>query len=162
MGLNAYLYAADENNKYEGSCDINPHEGSIEIWGWDHKVDSPRDAASGLPTGKRRHHPFTVIKPVDKATPVMMQGLVDNVNVTEWKLRIYRPSKTGAEEEYYNIELFDANICSIHQEMLNNKYPENMQHPFRERVAFTYGKVIWTWMIDGNKTAEDSWRVQRG
>ena len=29
-------------------------------------VESPRDAASGLPTGKRQHKPVTVTKPIDK------------------------------------------------------------------------------------------------
>ncbi len=29
-----------------------------------------KDAASGLPTGKRQHKPVSVTKPVDKATPV--------------------------------------------------------------------------------------------
>jgi hypothetical protein len=29
-------------------------------------IVSPRDAASGLPTGKRQHKPFTITMPVDK------------------------------------------------------------------------------------------------
>ena len=33
-----------------------------------------RDAASGLPTGKRQHKPFTITKPVDKATPQLAKG----------------------------------------------------------------------------------------
>ena len=31
-----------------------------------------RDAASGLPTGKRMHKPFVFTKTIDKATPVLM------------------------------------------------------------------------------------------
>jgi hypothetical protein len=34
-------------------------------------INQPRDAASGKPTGKRQHKPFTVTKPVDKASPLM-------------------------------------------------------------------------------------------
>ena len=37
-------------------------------------VTSPRDAASGLPTGKRQHKPFVITKSVDKASPVLMQA----------------------------------------------------------------------------------------
>jgi len=36
-----------------------------------------RDAASGLPTGKRQHKPLTVTKEIDKATPMLMQGSVN-------------------------------------------------------------------------------------
>ena len=36
-------------------------------------VISPRDAASGLPTGKRQHKPFTITKEVDKGTPAVVE-----------------------------------------------------------------------------------------
>lgn len=35
-------------------------------------IISPRDAASGLPTGKRQHKPITITKEWDKATPKLM------------------------------------------------------------------------------------------
>ena len=34
---------------------------------------SPRDPASGLPTGKRMHKPFVITKELDKATPLLYQ-----------------------------------------------------------------------------------------
>ena len=34
----------------------------------------PRDAASGLPTGKRQHKPISITKPVDKATPMLARS----------------------------------------------------------------------------------------
>ena len=34
-------------------------------------VISPRDAASGLPTGKRMHKPFVITKELDKASPML-------------------------------------------------------------------------------------------
>jgi len=40
--------------------------------------------------------------------------------------------------------------------MLNNKYPENMQHKESEHISFTYHKIEWTWN-DGGITAEDDW-----
>ena len=33
-----------------------------EVYGWSHEVKSPRDAASGLPTGKRQHKPVNLVK----------------------------------------------------------------------------------------------------
>ena len=32
-------------------------------------IVSPRDPASGLPTGKRNLHDITITKPIDKASP---------------------------------------------------------------------------------------------
>ena len=35
-------------------------------------VVAERDAASGLPTGKRMHKPFVITKTMDTASPVLM------------------------------------------------------------------------------------------
>ena len=35
---------------------------------------APRDAASGLATGRRMHKPFTITKEVDKASPLLMKA----------------------------------------------------------------------------------------
>jgi hypothetical protein len=35
---------------------------------------SPRDPASGVPTGKRQHKPITITKTVDKASPALMKA----------------------------------------------------------------------------------------
>ena len=159
MALNAYLTLTGETQgKIDGSCTQAGREFAIEVYGWTHEVDSPRDAASGLPTGKRQHKPITVTKEIDKSTPLLMNVLVNNENITEWRMEFWRPSATGQEEQYYTIELVDANIAGIRSEQLNNKYPENMHHEIYEQVSFTYQKIIWTWR-DGGITAEDDWET---
>lgn len=37
-------------------------------------IVSPRDAASGLPTGKRQHKPFVFVKEYDKSSPVLAKS----------------------------------------------------------------------------------------
>ncbi|MBV5313463.1 MAG: hypothetical protein JZU47_09215 [Prolixibacteraceae bacterium] len=37
-------------------------------------IVSPRDAASGLPTGKRMHKPYVITKEYDKSSPVLAKG----------------------------------------------------------------------------------------
>lgn len=37
-------------------------------------VVSPRDAASGLPTGKRQHKPIRIVKEIDKSSPLLMKS----------------------------------------------------------------------------------------
>lgn len=157
MALNAYLKLTGESTgEVKGSNMQVGREDSMEIYGWNHEVVSPRDAASGLPTGKRQHKPLTVVKPVDKASPLLMSILANNENITSWELRCWRPSTSGKEEQYYTILLENANIAGIRVEQLNNKYPENMKHELREYVSFTYQKIIWTFE-DGGIMAEDDW-----
>lgn len=48
----------------DGTCSITFEQGIV----------SPRDAASGLPTGKRQHKPFVITKELDKSSPVLAKG----------------------------------------------------------------------------------------
>lgn len=159
MALNAYLSLTGETQgAVEGSSTQAGREGKMEIHAVYHEVISPRDAASGLPTGKRQHSPLTVVKAIDKASPLLFTILTDNENITDLRLDFWRPSRTGNEVQYYTIELNNASIAGIRREMLNNKYPENMKHQTYERVSFTYQKIIETWQ-DGEITAEDDWET---
>ncbi|WP_339137021.1 MAG: Hcp family type VI secretion system effector [Candidatus Electrothrix sp. GW3-4] len=159
MALNAYLTLKGETQgDIKGSVTQAGREDSIMVIATDHEINSPRDAASGLPTGKRQHGPFTICKEIDKATPLLYSALVNNENITEFKIEFWRPSASGKEEQFFTIELVNASISKIHHEMLNNKYPENMQHREREHVSFCYQKITWTWM-DGGITADDDWEA---
>ncbi|MBI3073085.1 MAG: type VI secretion system tube protein Hcp [Deltaproteobacteria bacterium] len=77
-----------------------------EVTDTNHNISAPRDSASGRPTGKRMHKPITITKSVDKAMPILVYTLTDNENVKTWKLECWRPS---AEEQYYSIEMVNAN-----------------------------------------------------
>lgn len=159
MALNAYMrLTGDTQGEIKGSVTQRGREDSIMVIGYNHEVVSPRDAASGLPTGKRQHKALTITKELDKSTPLLYNVLVNNENISTWELRFWQPSRTGQEVQHYTIELVNANVAGIRSEMLNNKYPENMQHKEREHVSFTYQKIIWTWE-DGGITAEDDWET---
>jgi type VI secretion system secreted protein Hcp len=161
MALNAYLKLVGETQgDITGSVTQKGREDSIMVIGTSHEVLSPRDAASGLPTGKRQHKPFVITKEIDKASPLLYNVLCNNENITEWKLEYWQPSKTGQEQQHYTIELLNASISEIRHEMLNNKYPENMQHKEREHIAFCYQKITWTWM-EGGISAEDDWEAPK-
>ena len=159
MALNAYMRVTGETQgEIRGSVTQAGREDSIMVLAVDHEVVSPRDEASGLPTGKRQHKPLTITKEIDKTTPLLMNALVNNENITDMEIRFWAPSNTGQEFQYYTIELLNASIAGIRFEMLNNKYPENMQHKECEYVTFCYEKIIWTYE-DGGNTAEDDWET---
>ena len=159
MALNAYLRLKGEaQGEIKGSVTQKGRENSIMVIATSHEVQSPRDAASGLPTGKRQHMPFTITKEIDKSSPLLYNILCNNENIKEWKLEFWQPSASGKEQQHYTIQLFNASIASIRHEMLNNKYPENMQHKEREHISFCYQKITWTW-VDGGISAEDDWEA---
>jgi type VI secretion system secreted protein Hcp len=157
MALNAYLkLKGQKQGDINGSVTQKGRENKIMVIAVSHEIMSPRDPASGLPTGKRMHKPFVVTKELDKASPLLYNVLVNNENITEWELQFWQPSATGAEKQHYTVKLVNANIASIHFRMLNNKNPDLMRYAEYEELAFTYQKIEWTWM-DGGITAMDDW-----
>jgi type VI secretion system secreted protein Hcp len=157
MALNAYLrLKGATSGDIKGSVTQKGREDTIMVIAVRHEILSPRDAASGLPTGKRMHKPFVITKELDKSSPLIYNLLVNNENITEWKLEFWHPSAAGKEQQHYTVKLTNANIASINFYMANNKNPELMRYSEYEEVAFTYQKIEWTWM-DGGITALDDW-----
>ena len=157
MALNAYLkIKGQKTGEIKGSVTQKGREGKIMVIAVSHEITSPRDAASGLPTGKRMHKPFVITKELDKSSPLLYNVLTNNENVTEWDLQFWQPSATGSEKQHYTVKLTNANIASINFRMANNKHPDLMKFAEYEEVAFTYQKIEWTW-VDGGITAMDDW-----
>jgi type VI secretion system secreted protein Hcp len=159
VALNAYLrLKGATQGEIKGSVTQAGREGSIMVIAFEHEVISPRDPATGLPTGRRQHTAITITKEIDRSTPLLMNALIQNENITAWELRFWQPSATGQEVQFYTIQLANASIASIRQEMLNNRYPENMHHKEREHVSFCYQKITWT-IEEGGVSAEDDWET---
>ncbi|MBK8253332.1 MAG: type VI secretion system tube protein Hcp [Polyangiaceae bacterium] len=164
MALNAYLkLKGQKQGEIKGSVTQKGREGKIMVIAVSHEVVSPRDAASGLPTGKRMHKPFVITKELDKSSPLLYTVLVNNENIPEWELQFWTPQiaasqGVGTEKQHYTVKLVNANVANISFRMLNNKNPELMRYAEYEEVAFTYQKIIWTWM-DGGITSEDDWET---
>ncbi len=160
MALNAYLkLKGQKQGEIKGSVTQKGREGKIMVIAASHEVVSPRDLASGLPTGKRMHKPFTITKEIDKSSPLLYNALVNNENITEWELQFWTSgmnSRTGAgsEKQHYTVKLTNANISDISFHMLNNKNPELTRYAEYEEISFTYQKISWTW-VDGGIVAED-------
>jgi type VI secretion system secreted protein Hcp len=162
MALTAYLkLKGQKQGDINGSVTQKGREGKIMVIAASHDVFSPRDPASGLPTGKRMHKPFVITKEVDKSTPLLYNVLVNNENITEWELQFWTANLksrtgTGTEKQYYTVKLTNANISDISFRMLNNKNPDLARYAEYEEISFTYQKITWIW-VDGGIIAEDDW-----
>ena len=122
------------------------------IIGFTHEVVSPRDAASGLPTGKRQHKPFTITKKIDSTSVVLMRALVGSAIIPEIVIK-YR---SGKEENsvLFEVTLINVTVAGIRQEMPDDKYTGYMKHKVREHVSLCYESITWT---HGNDSTGDVW-----
>ncbi len=113
--------------------------GVMILIGLSHAIVSPRDAASGLPTGKRQHKPLTITKELDKSTPLLLRALVTNENLSAVTFTLTRNGSP-----YTTVKLTNASVAS------------RTQTGGVEELEFTYQKIEWTW-IDGGISAQDDW-----
>src|SRR5215813_9400185 len=133
MALNAYLrLKGQKQGEIKGSVTQKGRESSIMVIAMSHEIISPRDPASGLPTGKRMHKPFVITKEIDKSSPLLYNALVNNENISEWELQYWTPQVkaqqgVGTEVQHYTVRLVNANIASINFRMANNKHPDLMK-----------------------------------
>jgi type VI secretion system secreted protein Hcp len=150
--LNAYLkMKGEKQGDIKGSLTQKGREGAIDILSVSHEIVSPRDAASGLPTGKRQHKPFVIVKELDKSTPLLAAMLTKNEKIKSWELGVLLPNAKGADALAYTVKLTNANIASI-------RLITDANGDLKEEITFTYQKIEWTW-VDGGITAMDDWET---
>jgi len=162
MALNAYLQLkGQKQGDIKGSVTQKGREGKIMIIAVSHEILSPRDAATGLATGKRQHKPFTITKQIDKSSPLLFSALVNNEIITDWELQFFTPQVKasaggGAEVNHYTIKLTNAQVIDMKTIMPNNKNAELAHYAEYEELQFSYQKIEWIWM-EGGVTFSDTW-----
>src|SRR5579859_4948716 len=125
MALMAYLrLKGQKQGEIKGGVLIKGREGSIGIIAVTHSIVSPRDAATGQPSGKRQHKPFKFTKELDQSTPLLLQALVNNENLTETRFDFWRANVAGKEVNDYRVEMVNANIASYEVRQGNIRDPD--------------------------------------
>lgn len=124
-------------------------EGTYSISALTHGITSPRDAASGLPTGRRQHKPIRFTAPVSAATPKFILALAQNELMTCTFKGFKTDPRTGAEKKAWEITLDGASVADY--EMSGRPGGADTM-----TLSLTYQKITWTW-ADGGITVQDDW-----
>ncbi len=111
-------------------------ENSIEVLAFSFGASSPRDAGSGMATGKTQFQPFVVTKRIDKSSPQLFQALTTGENLPDVKLSLVGTDRTGKDLAYYTVTLTNAAITGI-----TDTYDPSDGLPPHEAVSFTYQKI---------------------
>jgi len=157
MALTSYMKA---NGKTQGDIKGDCTQGgdkkdTVLVYAQDHVVEIPKDTHTGLPTGQRIHHPFTITKHKDKASPKLFQACCKGEQMTI-ELLFFRIKDTGEEENYFKIKMENAIIVNQREYTPLTFLPENKPYHDMEDVSFTYSKITWTY-TDGNIEFTDDW-----
>jgi type VI secretion system secreted protein Hcp len=110
----------------------------LSVLAFEYGVESARDAASGLPSGKRQHSPITVTKQKDGSSPQIYQASWANEILSEVVIETRPP---GSEAVASRVTLTNATISKVNYAP---KLPHGITKPSPkgyEGVIFEYEQI---------------------
>jgi type VI secretion system secreted protein Hcp len=157
MSTIAYLTVVGaKQGAIKGDVTIHGREGTIALIGVSSQLNVPFDAATGAAQGRRQHHPITVTKLLDQATPKLYAALVTNENLTDFTVAFWGQLPDGKEIAQFTIKLTDARIVGIALAAHEAQGAAAAAPAPSQEVQLTYRRITWTWS-QGNVTATDDW-----
>jgi len=145
----------------QGSVQIPGHEGEMQVTRIDHLIDTEFDPLTGLPTGRRLHHPFVIRKPVDRATPRLLLAYASTERLVDVWIKFFRLDYVGMEEQYFTVHLINALVVSHEQAVPEEVDPQTGAQSHWEEIACTYQRIGWMWEPEGIYM-EDGWQGETG
>ena len=140
-----------KQGKFKGDGKAKAHPGTIACLAFAYEVKSPRDASTGMATGRRQHEPIVITKRWDSASPQLFQALVSNESLKSVLLEFVRTRPDGQEEVYYTITLQDAMVVGIKQ------YTDAAGGRELEDVSFSFQRIFVEDKV-GKAASMDAWR----
>ena len=131
-------------------------EGSHFLLAYSHEIVSPRDPASGLPTGKRQHQPFRVVKLLNEGSPALLNAMAANEVLPTVTIDVWGVNNVGVEAKILTYTLVNANLISIRPWMPNQSDSAAANYPPAEELSFSYESIRVLWVPKGTE-AQDTW-----
>ena len=112
-------------------------------------ITSPRDAASGLPTGKRQHKPMTITKPLDRGS-VTVKGSMSGCTVgAAYPDAVLQTA--AARYEFKEVFITSCTMPSLSGSSGGDDRP-------MESISFNYDKIQMV-PVQDSKEVKDEWKA---
>lgn len=129
------------NGRIEGSVAQAGFEDLIEVFSTSHEVSTDATLSGRRARSRNQHGAFTISKGVDKASVLLYESWNTNDRINLFKLEYYKTAHQGTLELFYTVELENARIISIKQQLVN---PLLSPLTEIEEVSFAYMEIKWT------------------
>jgi type VI secretion system secreted protein Hcp len=145
-----------QQGKFKGESTQKTHKGKLVGLRFNYEVTSPRDAATGLATGRRQHKPITITKEWGAATPQLFQALVSNEVLKTVEIEFTQPTATGKNQIYHIVRLTNATISGIKQ-YSGEATSQSAEIRELEEISFTFERIEIENVV-GKAIATDDWQ----
>lgn len=92
----------------KGESRDKTHADEIDVLSWNWGMTNPRDAATGLSSGRTQVHNFTFRKPIDKSSPVLANAILNNDELVKAILTCRKEGRSGGEKVEFLILTFEG------------------------------------------------------
>lgn len=146
-----------KTGRFHGEGKKDSNKGKIVGLEFHSEVTSPRDVATGMPTGKRQHKPITITKEWGAASPQLFNALVTNESLTSVLFEFIDTLADGKEQVVQTVKLTGASISGFRQyigDVGNFIYDSTADSRKLENVTF-YFRTIEMTNVAAKTTASD-------
>ena len=152
MAYEFYVSAnASKQGKLKGESTRPRQEDKLTGLAFHYSVGSPRDAATGMASGRRTHQPVSFVKRWGASSPQFFQALTTNESFKTVLFEFISTNETGEEHIFHTIKLVNAMVTEIEQ------YVEPGETGPLEKISFTFQQIDLE-NIDGRTMATDDVR----
>lgn len=158
-----YLQITGESQgRIEGAASYEGEDGLIEVVSFDHAVELQRELSGQRMAGARPvHREIELCKYVDRASPKLMQALLQGELLSEVRFEWYEQIGSGSPELFYSIQLKQALLTRVQPWMPEVLDQARDRYRFMEKVSLMYQTIIWSWGR-GDVQYESSWQDGKG
>ncbi len=153
---------ATKQGKFKGESIRPKFADRAEIAGYVQEVNSPRDAASGMATGRRTYQPIILLKQSGASSPQYFQALTNNESLKTVVIDFYKPDATGAEINHYTVTLTNATVSGYKQFIgpLENEKFNPANNILYDEIKLSFQKIMIEDKIGKTMTIDD-WNAQK-
>lgn len=118
---------------------------TIEVLEARHEVAKEYNPMHGTVSGDRKHQPFTIVKSLDMASPLLNEMCCNGERILDLTLQYYVQDGSGPDPvPFYSWTLRDAYIVSVKPipvRELGSEFEES--YDLLEEVSFSYQNIEW-------------------
>ena len=107
---------AQKQGVFKGDSTQKNHQDEIVVLEYHFALNVPRDAGSGLPTGRRSYEPIRITHELDSASPQFLAAAATNENLKSVVINFWKTDRTGKDTNFYRVTLTNAFLTSVHQD----------------------------------------------
>ena len=136
-------FEGTRQGKFKGESLRKGMEDKSDVIGYVSEVNSPRDLATGMATGRRSYLPVVILKASGAASPQILQACATNEVIKKIVIDFYKRDMNGQDINYYTVTLENASFSGFKQFVgpLDNERFNPEDRTLYDEIRITFQRI---------------------